>query len=497
MLVKNLLPFATRTVLIYTLGKTYLGLNGLFSSLLQMLSLAELGFGSAVVFSMYKPLAEGDSAAVSALLRLYRRVYRWIGLGILAAGLLLMPMLPWLIHDGVPPGINLYLLYSIHLVNTAISYLLFAYKKSLLAANQRSDIISKLHMVLSLVSGLAQIAALLLFHSFYLYSLVLPCITLLENIGSELAARRLFPQYVCRGEVPAEEVQRIKKNVIGLFAYKVSQVFRNSFDSIVLSAFLGLEAVAKHNNYLYILNTLIVFLQTVTNSSIAGIGNKLVLCSRRENHADMNRFQLLFMWAAAWCTVCLYCLYQPFIELWVGAELLFDDAVMTVFCVYFFTRAMNLVCYAYRQAAGLWWEDRFRPVVEALSNLTLNILLVRRIGVLGVLLSTVLTMIPFNTIWGSYILYSRFFKEENYAGYLARLVYYAAMTFAGCLLTARMCTLLPVMDLWQTLICRAVLCMVVPNLLFLLLLRVLPEFRPAMALLRKLVHKKKRSSTVS
>lgn len=485
--VKNALPFVTRTVMIYVLGKMYLGLNSLFTSILQVLSLAELGFGSAVVYSLYRPLAEGDHAAVNALLNLYRRIYRGIGLCMLALGLAIMPFLRKLISGEIPAGINLYLLYGISLADTVLSYFLFAYKKSLLQANQRSDMISKINMGLSAAGSFLRIGILLIVRNYYLYCLVAPCVTVAQNLLADVAVRRMYPQYRCEGEVPAEQMDAIRRNVTGLVTYKIGGVFRNSFDSIVLSLFMGLGVLGCYNNYYCIINTIINLMQTVTNSMIASIGNKLVLATRAENHADFQKFQMGYMWISAWCTVCLYCLYQPFMRIWVGADMMFPDTVMIVFCVYFFVRLMNLLCYAYRQAAGLWWEDRHRPLVEAFSNLLLNVILVRCIGVQGVLLSTVLTMIPFNTIWGSYVLYSKFFTEEKYSKYLLRLCYYAAAAFIGCAAAGCCYSLLPVQNFAGVLIARGCVCTVVPNLLFFVLFRPLPEFEACMQFAKKLL----------
>lgn len=310
--------------------------------------------------------------------------------------------------------------------------------------------------------------------------------TMAENLFADYASRKLFPQYKCQGTVSAEEKTVIKKNVVGVFSYKLSHVFRNSFDSIVISAYLGLDSLAYYNNYYYILNTLTNLISTITNSMIAGIGNKLVLSTKKENHADMNKFLLLYMWITSWCTVCLYCLYQPFIKLWVGEGMLFEDSIMIIFCIYFFARMMNMICYAYRQAAGLWWEDRYRPIVEALSNLTLNIILVRYIGVTGVMISTVVCLIPFNTIWGSRLLYKKFFTEEKYSLYLLRLGYYSIVAFIGCFVTGWICSLYTIENQWLNLIYRAMICVLLPNLIFVPMFYILPEFKAAIRFTKKL-----------
>ena len=139
-----LFPFVIRTIIIRELGAGYLGLGSLFTSILQVLNLAELGFSSAVVFCMYKPIAEKDSETICALLNLYKQIYRIIGIVILVIGLALTPFLPYLIKGTVPNGINIYILYYIYLFNTAITYFLFAYKSTLLVAHQRNDVVSNI-----------------------------------------------------------------------------------------------------------------------------------------------------------------------------------------------------------------------------------------------------------------------------------------------------------------------------------------------------------------
>ncbi|MBQ3955944.1 MAG: hypothetical protein II680_08640 [Clostridia bacterium] len=168
-MVNMLFPFVIRSVMLHCLGTEYLGLNGLFKSLLTFLNLAELGVGSAMVFSMYKPIAEDDAPAICALLRLYRTLYRIIGLVIAAVGLILMPFLPGLIKSGLPAGMNLYVLYLMNLGNTVVTYWLFAYRSSLLQAHQRRDVISKVSLAVRLTEYVLKVLILLFLRNYYLY----------------------------------------------------------------------------------------------------------------------------------------------------------------------------------------------------------------------------------------------------------------------------------------------------------------------------------------
>lgn len=280
------LPFATRTAVIYSLGSLYLGLNTLFSSILTILSLAELGFGSAMVFSMYEPLAKGDAASVNALLRLYRKIYRIIGLTVLTIGLAVMPFLQTMISGDVPADVSIYVLYLTYLVNTVLSYFLFAYKESLLTANQRNDVSSNIATVVSVTTNLVQLMALFAYRNYYLYVIVYPAMTAIKNLITNHYVNKMYPQYFCDGVLDKDTLSDIRKRVSGLFIYRICYVFRDTFDSIVLSAFLGLVVLAKYNNYYYIVTTITGFLTIIKNSISAGVGNSIALESEEKNYHD-------------------------------------------------------------------------------------------------------------------------------------------------------------------------------------------------------------------
>ena len=233
-------PFLIRTVLIKKIGIEYAGLNSLFSSILQVLNLTELGFASAVVYSMYKPIAEDDKDTICALLNFYKRVYFIIGLVILALGTAVMPFLPHLIKGNVPQDINIYVLYSIYLVNTSLSYLLFGYKNSLLNAHQRRDVISNILTITQGLMNICQLLILVTIKNYYLYVLMMPIFTVLNNVMVGIETKRMFPEYSCKGKLDISVKKDIRKKVAGLMISKLAQTSRNSFDSIFISAFLGL-----------------------------------------------------------------------------------------------------------------------------------------------------------------------------------------------------------------------------------------------------------------
>ena len=231
------MPFITRTALLYILGTEYLGLSGLFSSLLSFLSLAELGVSNALVYSMYKPIAEEDEDTVCALLALYRKLYRMIGFVILAAGLICMPFLHLFISGDVPADVNLYVLYLLYLGNTVCSYFLFAYRSSLLTAHQRIDVSNVIDSTVSAVTWILQITMLLIFRNYYAFVIFMPVSNVAGNFIRLFYVKKHYPRYTPRGKVAPELESSIFKKIKALMGAKISTTVLHSSDNIVISAF--------------------------------------------------------------------------------------------------------------------------------------------------------------------------------------------------------------------------------------------------------------------
>lgn len=435
-------PFAVRTVLIYKLSAEYSGLNNLFSSILSILSLTELGFSNAIVYSMYKPIAENDIETICALLNLYRKVYKVVGMVILAAGVLLMPFLRFLIKGTIPPDINIYILYAIFLLNTAMSYLLFAYKTSILSAFQREDVISRNMSVCNLLMYIAQISVILVFHNYYIYVILLPLFTVLINVVNSKSVKRMYPELVCRGTVSAQMKQSIKKRLSGIIIWKVGGATRNTLDSIVVSAYLGLTMVTVYNNYYYIVSALLSLFAILTNAITAGVGNKIETSTPEENYKDFSKFNLVYVWLAGWAMTCMLCLYQPFMRLWMGEKMMLEALPMILLCIYFFILKLGDINSVYYQAAGLWWEGRYRSLIEAALNLALNLSLGYYFGVTGIILATIISML---CVWfyGSGIVFWKYFTGHKAREFYATTLVYVLITACTAFITYLACSFVP------------------------------------------------------
>ena len=434
-IVMLLFPFVIRTVLIKKLGAEYLGLNSLFSSILQVLNLAELGFGSAVVYSMYKPLAENDGETIRALMNLYKKMYRIIGFIILVVGSCLMPFLKYLIKGSYPSDINIYVVFLLHLINTSFTYFLFAYKSSILIANQRSDITNNVLTIMSIMQYVLQIIVLYATKNYYFYMMANLVTTALNNLIVNYYANKEFPQFYCSGEVNDELKKDIKKKVVGLLINKVCQTTRNSLDSIFISAFLGLKMVAMYNNYYTIMNAVIGIMGVVGSSITAGIGNSIVIETKEKNYKDLKKFNFIYMLFSGLATVCMLNLYQPFMKLWLGQDMLLPFGVVVLFCIYFFSLKMGDIRAVYSDAKGLWWENRYRAVAESMANIILNFILGKIWGIYGIIVATLISLLIINFGYGSQILFKYYFTNVSVLDYFRQQLWYAFVTIIACLIT--------------------------------------------------------------
>ncbi len=483
-----IVPFFIRTAMIYYIGMEYVGLNSLFISILQVLNLAELGVGSAMIFSMYQPIAEKDEETICALMQLYKRYYRVIGMIILFLGVLLMPALPILIKGSIPDGLNLNILYLLNLGATVLSYWLFAYKNCLLVAHQRTDITSKVGIGISTIEYVLQFISIAVYKNYYLYLIIRIVAQIIQNIIMYFVVENRYPHYHPSGSLEGESVKKINHKIKDLFTAKIGAIVFNSVDSIVISAFLGLSMLAVYNNYYYILSSIIGFVAIIFNSCIAGIGNSIVTETAEKNYRDFCTFTFIISWLSGVCVCCLTSLYQPFMFLWLkNKEMMLGMSEVVCYSSYFFVYELAAMMIQYKDAAGIWHKDRFRPLVTAIANLTMNVVFVQFIGIKGVLISTIISFLIIGIPWLVHNLFAQLFHCQPYQ-YLKRVFTYVIVTIFVTLFGYYLCYLLP-FDGWGGFIVRAIICLVISNLIYLLIYRNMDEFLDAKKIVRQFVVK--------
>ena len=484
-LILLLCPFIERTVIQNILGAQYLGLSSLYSSVLSVLSLSELGFSAAMVYNMYKPAAEGNVTKMNALLNFYRKAYYIIGAIIIFVGIAVIPFLPKLIKGTYPSDINLTTLYLIYLSNTAISYFLFAYLSSVIVVHQRDDINSFVNSFVKIFLAVSQITAVYFTHSYYAFAILMPVFTIINNLWIGWRVHRLFPQYKPQGNISGEDTSGIKKLVTGTFIQQACTVTRNSLDSICISAFLGLTLTAIYNNYYLIINGVTVFLRLISTAFMGGVGNHVAMRSVSENYEEMKKLDFVYLWIGGWCSFCLICLYQPFMKLWMGKDMMLSTTSVLLLSLYFYLLKLGDIRSMYSSAKGLWWEQRYRAVGETLLNLILNILMGRAWGVNGIILATMISLFLCNYIWSVGITFRLYFsisKRKNYYYYQSTET--AFLFLFGCV-TYLICSTVKFDSSILSLITRGIICCMVPNLLMIIVYRNHAAFRYALNMIKR------------
>lgn len=471
-----ILPFATRTIIIYKLGTEYLGLSSLFTSVLSMLNMANLGFGSAVAFCLYRPVAEDDKDTICALLSVLRKWYNIIGTVIFALGVIATPFLKNFISGSYPEDINIYILYYIYLLNTVVSYWLFSYKNVVLEVYQRGDIIYKIDSVVEVAKYAIQIAILLFFADYYIYALMLPIAQIAINISVNHYSKKIFPWCVPKGKLKDEYRSVIRQKVVYLSLHSITGTFTNSIDNIVISASIGLTAVALYGNYSYISSAIMAILGIAFKAVKSSIGNIVVSESKEYNLKIFNGVFFMCTWMCAWCSICLLCLYQSFIgDIWLGEDYLLSIGTVVMICLYFYANGLRqFLTSTYINVSGLWNKTLPRQIVATVSNLVLDLILVKPYGVAGIVFSSFFTYAVIALPMDVYVVYKSVFELPVITGFRKLLTNFGSLILlAG--LTYAVCNFVEIGGILGFIV-RLIICAVLPNGVMFLVMRNTEEF---------------------
>lgn len=463
-------PFIMRTIILYKLGAEYVGLSGMFTSLLQVLNFAELGFANAVVFCMYKPVADGDNETLCALLNYFRKIYKIIAVLILMIGVGAVPFLPKLISGSVPNDINLYVLYGVYLLNLISGYLLYAYKSSILLANQRNDVDSVIQTIFNLIMYIIQGTVLLIMKSYYAYIIMLPVCTICVNFYRNYKVNKMYPEIQCVGYPNKQIINEIRNKVVSLAGHKIGLPITNSIDSLVVSANLGLTALAIYDNYSYVFQALGAVLTICYTSITPTIGNSIIIESVDDNYRTFLNLSFINLWIVSWCSIGLLVLYQNFMVLWAGKNLLLPENVVIALALAFYVAYMRFITTTYKDACGMWAEDKLKPYVICIGNLALDLLFVKVFhwGVLGVVITTLFLRIAVAVPWETKVLFENYFKRSP-KEYMLLLIRWAIMFIVAAVITLTIDKLVcgdhyRVIDLFV----RVVVVVIIPNIVFIL-----------------------------
>ena len=388
-----IMQFIVRTIFIRTLGKSYLGINGLFTNILSMLSLAELGFGSAIIFKLYKPVAEKDEHRIAVLMKFYKKVYTIIGIIVLIIGLSLIPFLPVFIKNYEKLeslNINVVFIFILYLLQSVSSYLFFAYKSAIIKVNQKEYILNIVKYAFTIISSLLQILFLYLFKSFELYVVVLVVDVILENIVFAIIANKMYPYINEKNDdkISKEEIKGIFKDCSALFLYKINEVVVKSTDNIVLSMFLGLEMVGLYSNYYVFYTTVRTVFNKIFNSVAHSLGNLHTTNNIEHEYKIYKTINLISVILGGTAFVGVFCVADDFIKVWIGKSWVIPQPFALLMGLELYAMALRRVLGKYRSTMGLFQQAKYRPLFGMIINLVVSVLLVNTWGICGVLAGT-------------------------------------------------------------------------------------------------------------
>lgn len=504
-LLYTILKVISRVAFVYALGSAYLGLNGLFTGIISILNITELGLSNAIVFALYKPIAEKDYSKISALMNLYKKAYTIIGWIIFTAGVALIPFLPFIVNLGDKQEIvNINVVYMLFLLETTTSYWFFEHKKSFLFAAQKNYIVNGYEYLFKIIFTILQIGSIVFItviskeYRFYFYSVL----GIVGNLCSKFAIKRYankhypYQKEYHNEKLTDEDKKAIVKNVSALSLYKICTKISNSITSILISTMLygGTILVGIYSNYTMITSVIDTCLLTVTKGINASIGDYYVAESKEKSEFLYRSISLLFTWIYGFSSVCLLFLTNNFLFLVFGNEYVLSKSTLLIIVLNFWVIGQTRAANSFRNASGIYWQGKFRPLVNVVINIVAAVLLAKPFGINGILFGILLGNVVTLLWYEPWLVYTKAF-QMSWKPCFIKMIHQNVVIMLTCLVCGVLISLLP-LNGWINLIVRLLICTIVTNGILLLSNFRTAEFdyikQKAIAVLIGLLDKKRR-----
>ncbi len=468
-IVTLLLGFVSRTIFIHALDISYLGVNGLFTNVLGVLSFAELGIGTALNYSLYKPVAENNIEKIKSLMQFYKKSYRIIAIVVSVIGLAILPFLKLIVKDPGSAG-NISVYYCIFLFSTVIDY--FAkYKISLLNAEQKNYIFVNINTVATAVTVAAQIVILLVLKNFLVYLLVAAVMSLAQNIFINIYMNRKYPFLLEKNAklLSKEDLAPIRKNAFAMIWHKVGEISVYQTDYIVISTFINLATVGVLSNYNLLIMSVSGFINIIFNSAISAFGNLVATETEARRYEVFKVYRFIAFWFYGFSAIAFYILLSPFISLWIGKGMLIPDSVLLLIIINYYMAGHRRCLLIIKSAAGVFDQDKHVALLEGVVNLIVSVVLVKNIGLAGVFIGTIAAG-TLATIIKPIITYRIIFKISAREYFLDGAKYAAVVILSAVLCWSARAYILNNISVIRFAV-MTVLVLVIPNAVFLLFFR--------------------------
>ncbi len=424
-----IMDFVVKTIFIYILGREYLGINGLFSNIITLLSLADLGIGVAIPYSLYKPLAQGNTKKIQVLMKFYRNVYNIIGCVVLIIGLSLTPILPFIVKE-MPDIDGIYFIYDLFVIHSALTYF-FVYKRFLIESDQKGYITANITFISSFLLNIVRVIVLVITKNFILYLLCSIVFVLIQNIWISKKADKMYPFINDKTDdvIDKKDKDEIITNVKALLIYKIGTVVTLGTDNIVISKFMGLVPVGIYSNYILITNSVNNVLIQIFNAITSSIGN-LVATNNEKSKNIYEKLTFFNFYIYSLASILIFILINPFIHIWLNDDYVLSVWVAMFLSINFYLTGMGAVTNSFRTAYGLFYKAKFRPIVMVIINIVVSIILVKPLGIVGVLIGTISSRLLTIAWLDPYVIYKYGFKS-NVFEYYRRYIYYLIIFLAS------------------------------------------------------------------
>ena len=474
----TLIGFIFQKIFLEKLGAEYNGIKGLFSNILYMLSIAELGFGSAIVYHLYKPMAEKNIKEIKSLVKYYRKIYHLIAIIIAVIGILLLPIIPRIVGEVSIPE-NIRVLFFLYLLSTVFSYLL-TYKRSVLYADQKNYITSLINTIFVILKNIVQILSLYLTNSFVSYLIIQLIFTILENICINVVVNikyKYIKDLKDSEPISVELKNDIKRKVKGLLFHKIGGFIVLGTDNIIISMTkgLGVIAVGMYANYNMIISQVKSLFGNVIVSLTASVGNLLIEKDKTKARNIYKSILLLNSWIFCFCSISIYCMIEPFVTLWIGEKYILSKFVLIVLTINLYIQGLRYTSSMFKDASGIFYEDRFIPLIESSVNIVASIVFANIFGLAGVFLGTITsTMVLLLYSYPKFVFTG--VLEGTYKEYYKLHIFHTSISAIIWLITAFISSKIDYSNQLIKLFINGIMCVLVPNILYLLVALKMPEF---------------------
>ncbi len=488
-IIKNILGFITRTIFIKVLGETYLGVNGLLTNVLSMLSLAELGVSSAISFGLYKPLADRNNERISSIMTFFKKVYEVIGFIVLIFGMILYFFLDKIIKEyNTIPQLNI--IYILYLINTVSTYYT-AYKEILITADQKAYKLTNINVIFTVLLNVLQIIALVVFRNFIIYLIMQFFVQIAQKIATNIYITKEYKEVNFKSKQKLDEdlLKTIKKNVKAMMFHKAGEYCIYGTDNIIISSMIDVSTVGLYSNYNMIIAMINSVISMVYNNITASFGNLLAKENSNKGLEIFKKIDFIAFIIYSFCGIVFLSVASKFIEIWIGSKFILEPLVVILISFSFFFTGLRVACSVVRNAAGLYNEDKWVPIAQSVINIVVSIILAHYIGLSGVIVGTIISSVLPN-YYRTYILYKNIFKEKYYKYILKYYIPYIVSCLAIGAISYIICGTIKFYGILG-LILNLIASITIYTILIYIIFRKYEEFKYVKEILKKLLNKVK------